>query len=93
MDQYVGIDVSSDKLDVGVAGEPKGLQVANSKQGIKKLLTILRERKPCLIVVEATGGYEEAVVQALFEAGLPRHPTMMKDAPPKAARISSARVR
>jgi transposase len=68
---YVGIDVSSDKLDVAVWGEKNCLEVPNSKKGITKLVKILRERKPCLIVVEATGGYEEAVVLALFEAGLP----------------------
>jgi transposase len=31
----------------------------------------LKQVRPKLIVVEATGGYEEAVVLALFEAGLP----------------------
>jgi transposase len=31
----------------------------------------LRQVQPQLIVVEATGGYEEALVLALFEAGLP----------------------
>lgn len=68
---YVGIDVSSDTLDVAVWGELKCLEVANSKRGITKLVKELQKRKPSLIVVEATGGYEEAVVQVLFEAGLP----------------------
>jgi transposase len=31
----------------------------------------MRQLKPRLIVVEATGGYEEGVVQGLYEAGLP----------------------
>jgi transposase len=71
LEVYVGIDVSSDTLDVAMTGEQKGLQVANHKKGITKLVKELQKRKPSLIVVEATGGYEEAVVQALFEAGLP----------------------
>jgi transposase len=41
---------------------------AKQQKGITKLVKLLWERKPCLIVVEATGGYEEAVVLALFEA-------------------------
>jgi transposase len=36
-----------------------------------KLVRAMKQLKPQLIVVEATGGYEEALVLALFEAGLP----------------------
>lgn len=70
-EKYVGIDVSKDKLDVAIWGEKKCLEVANSKKGITKLVKQMLALAPTLIVVEATGGYEEAVVMALFEAGLP----------------------
>ena len=68
---YVGIDVSKDKLDVAIWGEKKCLELANSKKGITKLAKQMQALAPKLIVVEATGGYEEGVLQGLFEAGLP----------------------
>jgi transposase len=70
-ENYVGIDVSKDKLDVAMWGEKKCLEVVNSKKGVTKLVKQMLALAPTLIVVEATGGYEEAVVLALFEAGLP----------------------
>jgi len=71
LEVYVGIDVSKDKLDIARWNEKKCIDVANSKRGITKLVKQLWDWKPKLIVVEATGGYEEALVLALFEAGLP----------------------
>ena len=71
VERYVGIDVSKDKLDVAIWGEKQSLAVANSKRGIAKLVKQMLALAPTLIVVEATGGYEEAVVMTLFEAGLP----------------------
>ena len=68
---YVGIDVSKDKLDVVVWGEKRCSEYANSKKGIAKLGKQMLVMGAKLIVVEATGGYEEALVQGLFEAGLP----------------------
>jgi transposase len=70
-EKYVGIDVSKDKLDVAIWGEKNCLEIANSKRGITNLVKQMLTLAPHLIVVEATGGYEEAVVLALFEAGLP----------------------
>jgi transposase len=70
-ERFVGIDVSKDKLDVAVLGEKSTLQFASNKKGIAKLVQQMLALAPKLIVVEATGGYEEALVLALFEAGLP----------------------
>jgi len=67
----VGIDVAKDKLDVARWGETKCVAVGNNKRGIAKLVKEMLSLRPELIVVEATGGYEEAIVLALFEAGLP----------------------
>ena len=66
---YVGIDVSKDKLDVAVLGGQYG-SVPNTREGVFKLVQWLQEVNPELIVVEATGGYQRAAVEALFEAGL-----------------------
>ena len=71
LQEYVGIDVSKDKLDVAVWGEKKGREVANTKKGIAKLVKQIGSWQLKRIVVEATGGYEEALVLALFEAGSP----------------------
>jgi transposase len=67
---YVGIDVSKDSLDVAVLGEERGWQMDNTQEGIMSLVEQMHELQPELIVVEATGGYQRAVVEALFWAGL-----------------------
>jgi transposase len=67
---YVGIDVSKDKLDIAVLGERPEKQVDNTQEGIEKLVEWMQEIEPELIVVEATGGYQRAVVDALFHAGI-----------------------
>lgn len=69
--KFVGIDVAKDKLDIAVLGEKKASQVGNEEAGIGKLINKLKVLKPELIVVEATGGYQRAVVLGLYEAGLP----------------------
>jgi transposase len=66
----VGIDVSKDRLDVAVLGEKQAWQVENTKEGIEKLVQQMQKVCPELIVVEATGGYQRSVVDALFRAGL-----------------------
>jgi transposase len=67
---YVGIDVSKDQLEVAVLGEERGWQVDNTQEGIAKLVQKMQEVCPELTVVEATGGYQRHVVDALFHAGL-----------------------
>ncbi len=79
--RYVGIDVSKDKLDVAVLGEKEEMQVDNSEAGIMELVEQMRVLQPELIVVEATGGYQRAVVDGLFRSGL------------KVAVVNPARVR
>lgn len=69
--KFVGIDVAKDNLDIAVLGEKKASQVGNDEVGISKLITKLETLEPELIVVEATGGYQRAVVLGLYEAGLP----------------------
>lgn len=69
--KFVGIDVAKDKLDVAVLGEKKASQVGNDQKGIANLIKKMKELAPQLIVVEATGGYQRAVVLGLYEAGQP----------------------
>ncbi len=68
---FVGMDVSKDTLDVAVLSKRSIEQFANTKKGIAKLVRGMHPLNPKRIVVEATGGYEQALVLALFEAGLP----------------------
>ena len=67
----VGIDVAKDTLDVHVRPSDETFQRANDEAGIRELVTRLQGVAPTLIVLEATGGYEMAVVAALASAGLP----------------------
>jgi transposase len=62
--------VSKDRLDVAVLWEDQGSQVYNTEEGIAKLVEQMQGLEPNLIVVEATGGYRRAVVDALFQSGL-----------------------
>ena len=66
----VGVDVGKSFLDVAVHGEPTVQRFKNSTVGIAKLVLQLKKRAEVRIVVEATGGYEEAVLEACAAAGL-----------------------
>ena len=66
---YVGIDVSKARLDVAKLGGHVW-QADNTPDGIAQLVQQMVVLQPELIVVEATGGYQRNVVDALFHAGL-----------------------
>jgi len=68
---YVGIDVAKSRLDVAVWPTGERRTLANDTTDIDKLTTSLQAQQPCLIVLEATGGYERAVLASLGTAGLP----------------------
>lgn len=68
---FVGIDVSKARLDVALHPTGATHSVANDANGIKTLVEQLRAVKPLLVVLEATGGIERAVVRALVAAELP----------------------
>jgi transposase len=67
---YVGIDVSKDRLEVAMLGEERVWQVNNTQEGIAQLVQRMEALQPELIVVAATGGDQRAVVERLFLAGL-----------------------
>ena len=66
----VGIDVGKANLDVAVDGRPGVTRYANSRSGIMKLVKWLKGLDAPRIVVEATGGYEEPVLEACCDARL-----------------------
>lgn len=69
MTTFVGIDVSKDKLDCYCLERSLASQFENTPKGIAKLLSKLG--RPELVVLEATGGYQDALVQALHQANMP----------------------
>ena len=57
-----GIDTGKRKLDVAIDGNGEQLPVENTAEGHKVLLEWLRRHKVKRIGIEASGGYEQAVV-------------------------------
>jgi transposase len=66
----VGIDVSKDLLELCSSGG-ESWQCGNDQDGIESLVGRLKALSIKRIVLEATGGYETAVVAGLASAGLP----------------------
>jgi transposase len=71
MKAFVGIDVAKAELVITSRPTLTRWTVANGPAGIEMLVGQLRDARPDLIVLEATGGYEREVVAALVAAGLP----------------------
>jgi len=66
---FVGIDVAKDALDVHVGHDDSRLSVSNDKKGFRQIIKFLPEPKTCLVVMEATGNYQQSVAEALIDAG------------------------
>lgn len=71
--EYVGVDVSKERLDVALLGErePRLVQLPNTLLGFDELTLLCRKHPIKRIVLEATGGYEKPVARALAAAELP----------------------
>jgi len=78
---FAGVDVGAAWLDVALTGGPAVRRFTNSPDGCAQLLAWLQPQTPALIVLEATGGYEQTLLGALQRAGLP------------VVRVNPARVR
>src|SRR5690349_18388889 len=71
MTAFVGIDVSKATLDVAILGRVEARQFANTVRGFRALVSWLKPWRPHRVLLEATGGYEQAALDALHAAGLP----------------------
>src|SRR5262249_20586479 len=60
-----GIDTGKRKLDVALDGSPERTQVENTPEGYMALVGWWRRQKVKRVGIEASGGYEQAVVAAL----------------------------
>ncbi len=68
---FVGIDVSKDRLDIGLEGDGICWQVSNEEEGNCAAAAWLEELQPGLVVVESTGGLEMALVSELAARRIP----------------------
>ncbi len=64
-----GIDTAKDKLDIAIYGQGSHWRVENALQGWKRLAAELAAAGVERVGIEATGGYERAVVRHLRAAG------------------------
>lgn len=67
---HVGIDVSKDRLDVALYPEGASFSVDNSKAGWRDLARRCIKLGAVKIALEASGGYERGVAEALQDKGL-----------------------
>lgn len=64
-----GIDTGKHKLDVALEGRSQELQVPNTAEGHRQLSIWLRQHQVGRVGIEASGGYEQAVVSQLRQDG------------------------
>ena len=71
MQHVVGIDIAKCHFDLHLLPEAKTAHYRNNAQGIADCCRFLAQVQPEAIVLEATGGYEQALTIELHAAGLP----------------------
>lgn len=67
----VGVDIAKDSFDAYFSDTEKWLTTTNDQTGFRQLLGELPAAGSCLVVVEATGGYQRELVAELIAAGHP----------------------
>lgn len=68
---HLGVDVSKDRLDVADDQTSGVASFCNDADGIARLVAHLAARQPAIVVVEATGGLERPLIDALLDAAIP----------------------
>ena len=64
--QFVGVDVSKATLDFVLADGKKSVSIKNTeKQIVSKLIEVITDTQSTIVVLEATGGYEDRLVTLL----------------------------
>ena len=66
---FIGIDVAKQSFDVCCLPGERQWSLSYDEPGLSQLLRELPEKGTCLIVVEATGGYQRRLVAELVGAG------------------------
>ena len=81
-DFFIGIDVSKVRLDVHILPTAEAFSVERNDAGLEALVERLSGIAPKLVVLEATGGFENTVTAALVQAQLPvvvMNPRLIRD--------------
>jgi len=71
--EFIGIDVSKDKLDTFDTRTGEIIQVKNSVEEIYAFIKTLPFSEELLVVVDLTGGYEDVCVKSFYKAGFHVH--------------------
>jgi transposase len=66
---WIGIDVAKATLDLHLLPSGQSHSLPNNTAGFQQLQKLLPDPTTCLIVLEATGGYERLLVADLLDAG------------------------
>jgi transposase len=66
--RVIGIDVSSEKLDVYDSDGKLSGTIQNTCEAVNKLAKAIKNREGTLVVCEATGAYEHVLVEAMHNA-------------------------
>jgi transposase len=88
---WVGVDVSSTHLDVGVRPVKETARFENTPEGVKQAVAWVAARTPQLVVMEATGRYELELAYALAGAGIAAaivNPRQVRDFAKATARLA-----
>jgi transposase len=84
-----GIDVSKPWLDVALWPKKEWLRVERAEPGYDQMATWLRDRGVCRVGLEASGGFEIAVIDALEDRGF----EVVRHNPLRVRRLAEARGR
>lgn len=66
-----GVDVSSETLDARIGSDGVHVQVSRDAEGVNTLARFCRRHGVSLVVMEASGGYEQLVFALLWEKKVP----------------------
>lgn len=70
--RVIGVDVSAEKLDISDSANKLPASISNSIDAVQsQLVSKLKLGSATLVVCEATGGYEHAMVDLLLDADIP----------------------
>jgi transposase len=71
--EFIGIDVSKDKLDTYNSKTGEFVQVMNTDEAIETFISSLSFSEELLVVVDLTGGYERLCADMFYHAGFYVH--------------------
>lgn len=68
---FVGIDIAKTHLDIAIGKDGQTLRIDNLAEEVEKWVDQMKELRPSLIVMEATGGLEKPLAVQFGRASLP----------------------